>query len=78
MTIKVDIPKEGLDLVATCIVQDGWVISIDTEFSSIGESKVNYMVHLDHRAEEDCSDRYTNQINLEQFLLTTHLMTSWG
>ena len=68
VTFKIEIPDDALEVVATCLVQDGFVVSIDTEGSSTGESGLRYIVHLDHKSNEDCSDECVNRVELQEIL----------
>ena len=68
LTFKVDIPEASLEVVATCLMQEGYVISIDTDGTSFGESSIRYIVHLDHRSDEDCSDQCLLRMDLVEFL----------
>ena len=68
LAVKLELPKTSPDVIATCLLQQGFVITADKKGSSTGELKTSYLVHLDHMSSEDCSEECVNRIDLEGFL----------
>ena len=68
LAVKFELPQTSPEVIATCLVQEGFVVSVDKKGSSTGESKISYLIHLDHSSSVDCSDECVNRIDLEEFL----------
>ena len=68
VSFKIDLPKNSIETLATCLIQDGFVITIDGKGCSSGQNDISYTVHLDHTAEEDCGNQCTNRVDLKNFL----------
>ena len=70
ITFTVEVPQASLDVLATCLVQEGYVVTVEKKGSATGEFDIEYIVHLDHKSDEDCSDDCTTKIALVDFLET--------
>ena len=69
LTVEVNLPKNTLENVATSLVQEGFVITVENSGSALGEMKLRFMVHMDHRNDEDCTeDRCLNKMELQTFI----------
>ena len=71
ITVKIDLPPGSFDVMATNLIQEGFVVSIDKQGSSNGEFKLLYSVH-DHKSDEDCPEDCGNKTKLEDFLKNGH------
>ena len=69
LTVEVNLPKNTLENVATSLVQEGFVITVENSGSASGEMKLRFMVHMDHRNDEDCTeDVCLNKMELQTFI----------
>ena len=68
LAVKLELPKTSPDVIATCLLQQGFVITADKKGSSTGELKTSYLIHLDHMSSEDSSEECVNRIDLKEFL----------
>ena len=69
LTVEINLPKDTLENVATSLIQEGYVITVEKTESASGEIKYEYMVHVDHQSSEDCSiDRCLNKMTLRVFI----------
>ena len=56
-------------MIATALIQEGFVISADQKGLSNGDFETNYLVHCDHKSDEDCSEAdCIVKLKMEQFL----------
>ena len=67
LSVKLDIPKTQPEILGTALVQEGYVVSVDKIGLGSGELKVQFMVHLDHKSEDDCTDE-CDKMELEEFV----------
>ena len=68
ITLKLDLPQTSLEVIATCLLQKGIVISIDKIGSAEGELQVVYKLHLDHMSDKDCSEDCVNIVDLKDYI----------
>ena len=68
LTCKLDLPQTSPEVVATCLIQEGFAVSVDKKGSANGELKTSYLIHLDHMSDEDCSNDCLNRMDLEEYL----------
>ena len=65
---RIYIPAETLDTVATCLIQDGIPVTINKNSDSNGEINLQYLVHLDHRASDECNVDCIRKVDLKDYL----------
>ena len=70
VNLSVEMPHASLANIATCLVQDGFVVTYEKIGSANGELVTSYYVHPDHKSDEDCSDDCKARIDLLRFLET--------
>ena len=63
---SVSVPK-CLSFIASCLVQEGIVVTVEYQGQGSSELDVIYHVHLDHRSNEDCTIG-CNTVKLQDFL----------
>ena len=68
LTVKLDLPQTKPEIIATCLLQEGFVITVDKLGSCTGEYKIVYKVHLDHNNEKDCDKECLNKVDLKEYL----------
>lgn len=67
ITVKIELPLNSLDLIATSLVQDGYVITNDTCGLGTGEIVVKYLMHLNHKSDTDC-DQSCQTLDLKEWI----------
>ena len=70
LTLEMKLVPTCLDVIATCLVQDGIPVTLDKESLPNGEYKNSYKVHTDHTTNEDCSKSCHNKIELDKYIET--------
>ena len=68
ITFSIELPRISLDTLATCLTQEGFVVTIEKKGSATGEFYVSYMVHTDHKSNDDCSEECKSRVDLKTFL----------
>ena len=68
ITLKIELPRSSIDVIATCLLQEGLVITIDKVGSANGEFTNVYTVHMDHLSCTDCSEECENKVDLRDFI----------
>ena len=68
VVFKVCLPQVCPEVIATCLIQKEYTVSVDRQGSANGEVKLSYKVHLDHKSDEDCSEDCVNKVDLDDFL----------
>ena len=68
LTVEIQLVPTSPDVIVTCFVQNGIVVTMDKESLPNGEYKNIYKVHTDHSTNEDCSKRCINRIELDKYL----------
>ena len=54
--VSIKVPKFCLDVIATALINEGQVVTIDKTGSSWGEFRVSYYLHTNHKVDTDCND----------------------
>ena len=67
LTVKLDLPKTSPEIIATCLIQQGLVLTVDKLGSSTGSYEIVYKVHANHTSDKDC-DKDCLQVDLEEYI----------
>ena len=67
ITVKIELPLNSIDLIATALIQDGYVITNNTYGLGTGEFIVKYLMHLNHRSDTDC-DHSCQTLDLKEWI----------
>ena len=70
-TIKINLPKESPDIVATALVQTGIPVTIEKRGLGNGELQLSYRIHLDHKSDTNCSSDCKTKMSLEEYITHT-------
>ena len=54
--VSIKVPRLCLDVIATALINEGQVVTIDKTGSSWGEFRVSYYLHTNHKVDTDCND----------------------
>jgi hypothetical protein len=68
VAFKLCLPQVCPEVIATCLIQDGYTVSVDQQGSANGEVKLLYKVHLDHKSDKDCSEECVNKVDLDDYI----------
>ena len=69
ITLKLDLPRNRDDVVATCLLQEGIPVTIEKIGFDNGEYNTVYKVHLDHMSDVDCSDNCNERVTIEEYIV---------
>ena len=78
MTLSIDLPQASLENLATAMVQQGFVVTIDKIGSATGEFQTCYLVHLDHGNDTDCDHQCSTKVDLQTYLEHENIKFSFG
>ena len=68
LTVKLDLPKMSPEIIATCLLQEGLVLTVDKLGSCTGDYQIVYKIHLDHTSEKDCDEECLHQVDLKEYI----------
>ena len=68
VTLNLGLPQNSIEIIATALIQEGFVVSTDKKGLPNGEFEVSYNVHMDHFADDDCSNNCVNKMDVKEFV----------
>ena len=85
LTVNLQVPMQTKEVLASCIIQEGDVLTVEFKGNGSNELLTHYCVHLDHRCDTDCSNScvkipledYLEQVNFDFDNLKTKFISTY-
>ena len=65
--VKIEVPKINIETLATSMITEGFVVTIEKLGLASGEFTIKYILHLDHMSDTDCAENCGNKIDLKEY-----------
>lgn len=85
LNVNLHVPLKTKDVLASCIIQEGDVLTVEFKGNGSNELATHYFVHLNHKCDTDCSkscikiplEEYLEQVNFNYDNLKTKYLSTY-
>ena len=78
ITVKMDLPQNCSEVLATCLIQKGVPVTVEKIELGNGRYEIEYKVHEDHMSNVECSEDCFNKVSIEEYLNKNQLDIDLG
>ena len=68
LVVQIDLPETCVEIKATCMLQEGIVVTVDHQMLSTGELELSYSVHWDHGSDSNCNEVCFHKVDIDAYL----------
>ena len=68
LVVQIDLPETCEEIKATCMLQEGIVVTVDQQMLSTGEVELSYSIHWDHGSDSNCNELCLHKLDIDAYL----------